>query len=46
MIGDDLDMDIKGAINVGMKVIYLNKEERHSRDYITINNLSKLKEIL
>lgn len=46
MVGDSLNSDIKGALNVGMKAIYLNKEESYSKDYITIHNFSKLKEIL
>lgn len=46
MVGDSLNSDIKGALNAGMKAIYLSKEEMNSKDFITINNFSKLKEIL
>lgn len=46
MVGDSLNSDIKGALNVGMKAIYLSKKEMNSKDFITINNFSKLKEIL
>lgn len=46
MVGDSLNSDIKGALNAGMKAIYLSKKEMNSKDFITINNFSELKEIL
>ncbi len=46
MVGDSLNCDIKGALNVGMKAIYLSEDKQESKDYITINNFNKLKEIL
>lgn len=48
MIGDSLKKDIQGAINAGMKAIYINpnlpKEEKE--DYIVINDITELKNIL
>ena len=46
MVGDTLDVDIKGALNVGMKAIYINKEGKENKDYITIKNFNELKEIM
>lgn len=48
MIGDSFKKDIQGAINVGIKAIYLNsslpKEEKEN--YIIINDITELKNIL
>lgn len=48
MIGDSLKKDIQGAINVGIKAIYLNpnvtKEE--NQNYTIIHNITELKNIL
>ncbi len=48
MIGDSFKKDIQGAINVGMKAIYLNpnvtKEE--NQNYTIIHNITELKNIL
>lgn len=45
MIGDSLEEDIKGAINAGLKAIYLtNKKGKY--DFPTIKNLKELKNIL
>lgn len=46
MVGDTFDVDIKGALNVGMKAIYINKEGKENKDYITIKNFNELKEIM
>lgn len=48
MIGDSLENDIKGAINAGLKAIYLksNANKNESNEYITINNISELLTIL
>lgn len=47
MVGDNLKADIEGAINAGLKAIYINKNvEKSSKDYITINEFSELKNVL
>lgn len=47
MVGDSLKTDIEGAINAGLKAIYINKNaEKSSKDYITINEFSELKNVL
>ncbi len=48
MIGDDLDVDIKGALNVKFRAIHFTPQSagKTSDDYISINSLCKLKEIL
>lgn len=47
MVGDTLKVDIEGAINVGLKAIYINKNaEKGSKDYTTINEFSELKNVL
>lgn len=46
MVGDSLNCDIKGALNAGMKAIYINKNGQESKDYITIKEFSQLKQIL
>ena len=47
MVGDTLKVDIEGAINAGLKAIYINKNaEKGSKDYITINEFSELKNVL
>lgn len=47
MVGDSLKADIEGAINAGLKAIYINKNaEEGSKDYITINEFSELKNVL
>lgn len=47
MVGDTLKVDIEGAINAGLKAIYINKNaEKGSKDYTTINEFSELKNIL
>ncbi|MEP7169611.1 MAG: HAD-IA family hydrolase [Bacteroidota bacterium] len=48
MIGDDLEADIKGAINAGLDVIYFNPNHTvHSEEVsFEISSLSELKNIL
>lgn len=46
MIGDSLNTDINGALNVGMKAIYINIEGKENKDYITIKKFNELKEIM
>lgn len=48
MIGDSFKKDIQGAINVGMKAIYINPNEREEekKDYTIINDITELKNIL
>ena len=47
MIGDNLDADIFGALNVGMEVIWFNEFSEEKRtDFTTINKLIELTEIL
>ena len=45
MIGDDLNTDIKGAINSGIDYLHLNIKNEKT-DYKSINSLDELKEIL
>ncbi len=47
MVGDTVKVDIEGAINAGLKAIHINKNaEKNSKDYITINEFSELKNVL
>lgn len=46
MVGDSLKTDVNGALNVGMKAIYINKEGKENKDYITIKKINELKEIM
>ena len=48
MIGDNLDTDIKGAVNIGMKAILVDINNKYMEDpsYIKINNIHELKEML
>ena len=48
MIGDDLNTDIKGAINIGMKNIYFNPNEiKHNINvWNEVSSLSEIKKIL
>ncbi len=53
MIGDNMERDIKGALNAGLKAIYFNPKEQINitettlnSEYITISNLKQLKELL
>lgn len=46
MIGDSLERDIKGALNVGCKAINYSQDNNISEEYITISKLEKLREIL
>jgi len=48
MIGDDLNTDIKGAINIGMKNIYFNPNEiKHNISvWNEVSSLSEIKKIL
>ena len=46
MVGDSLNTDVNGALNVGMKAIYINKEGKENKDYITIKKFNELKEIM
>lgn len=47
MIGDNFQNDVEGAIKNGLKAVYLNlKQKKVSKDIISINNLSELKDIL
>ena len=47
MIGDSINIDIKGAKNVGIPTVLMDKENRYS-DYQgkRITNLEELKEML
>lgn len=47
-VGDSLDIDIKGALNIGMKVVLYNYKNKDiiSDRFIVINDLTNLKEIL
>lgn len=45
MIGDDLNTDIKGAIDVGMDYLFLNLKNEPTK-YKNINRLEELKEML
>jgi len=52
MVGDDIKIDIEGALDAGMKAIYLNKRNNQvltlsNKNFIkTIHNLSELMFIL
>jgi putative hydrolase of the HAD superfamily len=49
MIGDDLEADVLGALNVGMSAIHFNQnkiEEISGRSVTTIGNLKELKTLL
>lgn len=48
MIGDDLDVDIKGALNSNIRAIHFNPimADKISGDFLSINSLVKLTELL
>lgn len=47
MIGDDIERDIKGAIQAGLKAIYYCQVENGAKGkFLKINNISELKNIL
>jgi putative hydrolase of the HAD superfamily len=49
MVGDSWEADILGAINAGMKAVYLcpeSKNESTGNDFITVNSLEEIKTIL
>ena len=49
MIGGSLEADILGAINAGMKAVYLcpeSKNESTENNFITVNSLAEIKTIL
>lgn len=46
MIGDNLDVDIIPAINLGIKGILITNKDIKSDKFITIKNISELKEML
>jgi FMN phosphatase YigB (HAD superfamily) len=47
MIGDNLNNDVKGALQLGMKAIYFDLENKyHGNEYQTIKKFSDLKKIL
>ncbi len=46
MIGDNLDIDIIPAINLGIKGILITNKDIKSDKFITIKNISELKEML
>lgn len=48
MVGDDLNIDINGALNAGMKVIFLNRKNIDIKDnsFQIINKIDELKNIL
>lgn len=46
MIGDSLEADILGAINVGMKTIHLNHQKEPHEHGIIIHTLSEIKQYL
>lgn len=45
MIGDNLEQDVKGAINAGLQAIYLTTTE-NEYEFPTIKNLKELKKLL
>ena len=45
-IGDSYEVDIKGAINTGLKAIYLNNKKEKKDNCIIINSLYELKDLL
>ena len=45
-IGDSYEVDIKGAINAGLKAIHLNKRKNNNEICINIDSLYELKDIL
>ena len=46
MIGDSLEADVHGAIQIGMKAIHLTKEDNNnSSDFLNIKTLKELKKI-
>jgi len=45
MIGDNLELDIKGAVKAGLNAIYLNPKEEKC-EFKSIKSLSELKDIL
>ena len=47
MIGDSLEADVHGAIQIGMKAIHLTKEDNNnSSDFLNIKTLKELKKYL
>ena len=50
MVGDNFEVDIKGAIAVDMNAIYLNKNdksiEQNSHVMATIHNIQELKQVI
>lgn len=50
MIGDNIERDIEGALNAGLKAVYYNPnnkiEKIENAEYYKISNLEELKEIL
>ncbi|RRJ90897.1 noncanonical pyrimidine nucleotidase, YjjG family [Paenimyroides tangerinum] len=47
MIGDNLDADIKGALNIGMQVVWFDEYRTNQlQSFTTINKLNELKKIL
>lgn len=46
-IGDNLEADLKGCLSVGMKCIWLNRNDKESiQDFTTIKSLLELKNII
>jgi len=47
MIGDSLEADVQGALNVGMSAVYFDyKDKDHKQPYHRITKLSEIKDIL
>ena len=48
MVGDNLKTDIQGALDCGIRAIYItsDKEINENKPYKTIHHLSELKELL
>lgn len=48
MVGDNLNVDIKGALNFGIKPILIDVKNKYSEnsEYLKINDIKQLKEIL
>ena len=46
MIGDNLERDIKGALNAGLQAIYYNPNNKTGEEFNAISNLVELIEIL
>ena len=46
MIGDNLERDIKGALNAGLQAVYYAKNKMEEKEYYTISKIDELIKIL